>query len=61
MSLARKNLDWKNQFKLSIDPEKAERIWKKRRSTSEACSMCGDLCAIKIVKEALEREWKKIV
>ena len=60
MSLARKNLDWKNQFKLSIDPEKAERIWKKRRSTSEACSMCGDLCAIKIVKEALEREWKKI-
>ncbi len=55
MSLARKNFDWKKQFQLSIDPEKAERIWSRRRSKSEACSMCGDLCAIKIVKEALER------
>ncbi len=58
MSLARKNFDWKKQFELSIDPEKAERIWSRRRSKSEACSMCGDLCAIKIVKEALEKARK---
>ncbi len=52
MSLARKNLDWAKQFELSIDPEKARQIWEKRRSRSDACSMCGDLCAIKLVEEA---------
>lgn len=56
MSLARKNLDWERQFQLSIDPEKAREIHSKRRSESEACSMCGDLCAIKLVKEAFERD-----
>ncbi len=55
MSLARKNFDWKKQFKLSIDPEKAEKIWKTRKSRSGACSMCGEMCAIKIVRDALER------
>ena len=55
MSLARKNFDWKKQFSLSINPEKAERIWKARKSRSEACSMCGEMCAIKIVREALEK------
>ncbi len=55
MSLARKNFDWKKQFSLSINPEKAERIWKARKSRSGACSMCGDMCAIKIVREALEK------
>ncbi|WP_290623554.1 MULTISPECIES: phosphomethylpyrimidine synthase [unclassified Archaeoglobus] len=54
MSLARKNLDWKRQFELSIDPEKAKEVHGRRRSESDACSMCGDLCAIKLVKEALE-------
>ncbi|AEA46820.1 phosphomethylpyrimidine synthase [Archaeoglobus veneficus] len=59
MSLARKNLDWEKQFKLAIDSEKARKIWESRKSNSEACSMCGDLCAIKLVKEALE-EWKGV-
>uniref|UniRef100_A0A7C3RL68 Phosphomethylpyrimidine synthase n=1 Tax=Archaeoglobus fulgidus TaxID=2234 RepID=A0A7C3RL68_ARCFL len=54
MSLARKNLDWERQFELSIDPEKAREIHSKRKSESDACSMCGDLCAIKLVKEAFE-------
>jgi len=52
MSLARKNLDWETQFRLSIDPENARRIWEGRKSRSESCSICGDLCAIKLVKEA---------
>ncbi len=56
MSLARKNLDWEKQFRLAIDPDKARKIWKNRKSKSEACSMCGDLCAIKLVKEALEKK-----
>ncbi len=54
-SLARKNLDWERQFQLSIDPEKAREIYGRRKSESDACSMCGDLCAIKLVKEAFER------
>ncbi|MET1125046.1 MAG: phosphomethylpyrimidine synthase [Archaeoglobaceae archaeon] len=52
MSLARRNLDWRRQFELSLDPEKAEAVWSRRRSRSDACSMCGDLCAIKLVDEA---------
>jgi len=55
MSLARKNFDWEKQFSLAIDPEKARKIWERRKSKSEACSMCGDMCAIKIVKEALDK------
>ena len=54
MSLARKNLDWERQFQLSIDPENARKVWMRRKSSSDACSMCGDLCAIRLVKEALE-------
>ena len=54
ISLARKNLDWEKQFRLSVDPEKARKIWENRKSKSEACSMCGDLCAIKLVKEAFD-------
>jgi phosphomethylpyrimidine synthase len=56
MSVARKNLDWNTQFKLSIDPEKAKKIWEGRKSKSESCSICGDLCAIKLVKEAFGDE-----
>lgn len=55
MSLARKNLNWERQFELSIDPERAREIYSRRKSESDACSMCGDLCAIKLVKEAFER------
>jgi len=58
MSFARENLDWEKQFKLAIDPEKARKIWESRKSESDACSMCGDLCAIKLVKETLEKRDK---
>lgn len=58
MSIARKNLDWETQFKLSIYPEKSRAIWKARKSKSEACSMCGDLCAIKLVNEVIGK-WGK--
>ncbi len=56
MSVARKNLDWETQFKLSIDPDKARKVWERRKSKSESCSICGDLCAIKLVKEAFGDE-----
>ncbi|NYT00442.1 MAG: phosphomethylpyrimidine synthase ThiC [Methanocellales archaeon] len=53
MAIARKNLDWERQFELSIDPEIARSIKNSRQSKSDACSMCGDLCAIKIIQDAL--------
>jgi len=56
MAHARKNLDWDTQFELAIDGEKAKKIRDSRNTGSEACSMCGDLCAMKIVSEALEKE-----
>ncbi|MBO8182490.1 MAG: phosphomethylpyrimidine synthase [Archaeoglobus sp.] len=57
LSLARKNLDWEKQFRLSIDPTKARQIWERRKSQSDACSMCGELCAIKLVKETFEKKY----
>jgi len=54
MAHARKNLDWKAQFDLAIDPEKARKIQRDRKSSSDACSMCGELCAIKIMRDALK-------
>lgn len=50
MAHARKKLDWATMFDTCIDEEKARR-YRKRGCTeeSEGCSMCGDVCAIKIV------------
>jgi phosphomethylpyrimidine synthase len=59
MAHARKNLDWDTQFELAIDGEKAKKIRDSRNTGSEACSMCGDLCAMKIVSKALEEEKNK--
>jgi phosphomethylpyrimidine synthase len=54
MAEARKSLDWDEQIKLSIDPEAAARIYEDRESGSiDSCSMCGELCAMKVVSEYL--------
>ncbi|MFZ2071430.1 MAG: phosphomethylpyrimidine synthase [Halobacteriota archaeon] len=53
MAHARKNLDWNRQFELAINSDEARRIKNSRPSESDACSICGDLCAIKMVKEFL--------
>jgi len=55
MAYARKNLDWKRQFELAINHEEAQRIRDARPSKSDACSICGDLCAIKLVQEYLKK------
>ncbi|MFQ6071593.1 MAG: phosphomethylpyrimidine synthase [Methanosarcinales archaeon] len=52
IATARKNLDWNKQFSLAIDEEKAKKMYAERnKEFSETCSMCGDLCTIKIMKE----------
>ncbi len=54
MSEARKKLDWEAQRRLAIDPETFSRIRTERKTGTEACSMCGDFCAMRIVSEYLE-------
>jgi phosphomethylpyrimidine synthase len=54
MAKARSALDWEQQFDAAIDGERARSIRSSRATASDACSMCGDLCAIRIVREALE-------
>lgn len=54
MAMARKNLDWDRQISLAIDPQTARAIYEDRQSGSvEGCSMCGDLCAMKLVSDYL--------
>lgn len=54
MAKARKALDWKQQIALSIDPERARKIrLEGNKEESEACSMCGGYCAMKIISKYL--------
>ena len=55
MAKARKELDWPEQLRLAMDPVKAvDYRRKKNKEDDEACSMCGDYCAVKIVGQYLE-------
>ncbi|HRT11650.1 MAG: phosphomethylpyrimidine synthase ThiC [Methanoculleus sp.] len=52
MAEARRVLDWEKQFELALIPDEARRI-RERDSGLETCSMCGDLCAVKMMREIL--------
>ncbi len=55
MAHARNDLNWSEQFKLAIDPQTAAQIRKERMpSDADTCTMCGEFCAYKIVKEYFE-------
>ncbi len=58
MAEARKNFDWEKQFETAIDPEKAKTLREERPAEMdpETCSMCSDLCALKMVREYLEEK-----
>ncbi len=47
LSSARKAFDWKKQFMLSLDPEKARKYRKDSKVHEEFCSMCGKFCSMK--------------
>ncbi|UCE46038.1 MAG: phosphomethylpyrimidine synthase ThiC [Methanobacteriota archaeon] len=50
MSAARKAFDWEKMFQLCVDPAKAREYRRRKgKEGSETCSMCGELCAMKIV------------
>ena len=55
MAHARRNLDWERQFSLAMFGEHARRIHE-RDGETDTCSMCGDLCAVKIVRESLFKD-----
>jgi len=55
MAKARASLDWKRQLKIALDQDKAKEVRGRIRLRSpEACSMCSEYCAIKVLKEALK-------
>jgi len=53
MSMARKKLDWEEQARLSLDPERARRVHCQHSSAGSACSMCGNYCAMELVEQYL--------
>ncbi|MDD5473747.1 MAG: phosphomethylpyrimidine synthase ThiC [Candidatus Methanoperedens sp.] len=54
MALARKELDWSRQFGLALDSEKAREIHARSRNV-DTCSMCGELCSIKMMREVMKK------
>lgn len=57
--LARKDLNWEEQFKHALFGEHARDIHE-RDGATDTCSMCGDLCALKLVKEVFDKKPEKI-
>ena len=53
MSLARRNLDWEEQIRLSLDPQKARKLHNRFATESGTCSMCGPYCAMALVEKYL--------
>jgi len=52
MGHARRDLDWERQFAVAMNPERARYIRDSRSpADTDACTMCGDFCAIKIVSK----------
>jgi len=59
MAVARDELDWPAQFDLAINPSLARQIRHRRGIDVDTCTMCNELCAIRLAREAMEREKKK--
>ncbi len=53
MAVARKKLDWEEQARQALDPEKVRRVHQQRSTTGAACSMCGQYCAMELVGKYL--------
>lgn len=52
MAHARKDLNWDAMYKNALDPGYAKTVRASRMpEDKEACTMCGDYCALKIVRE----------
>ncbi len=55
MGRARRDMLWDRQFQIAIDAETAKQVRAKRSPVdSRVCTMCGDFCALKIIKENID-------
>ncbi|HPJ30059.1 MAG TPA: phosphomethylpyrimidine synthase ThiC [Methanothrix sp.] len=55
MGRARRDMLWREQFDLAIDPQTAKMIRAERApADGKVCTMCGDFCAHKIVAENID-------
>jgi phosphomethylpyrimidine synthase len=57
MAAARKALDWERQISLCLDPRKAAQMRAESPpGETEVCTMCGQFCAIKMVRDYLKKK-----
>ncbi|HOV89768.1 MAG TPA: phosphomethylpyrimidine synthase ThiC [Syntrophorhabdaceae bacterium] len=56
MSVYRKALDWEGQIKCAIDPEKIIEFRKGRELRNDVCSMCGEYCSMKLIKDYFKKK-----
>jgi len=56
MSRARKTLDWDEQKRYALDPEKIDAVRRRAVTDSHACTMCGDYCAMQLSSQYVENE-----
>jgi phosphomethylpyrimidine synthase len=54
MARARKALNWDEQIRLSIDPERTASVRNARtvNKDTDTCTMCGEFCAMKVASQA---------
>lgn len=46
---------WERQYQLAIDPDTARQVRSKRApADSMACTMCGEYCALKMIKKSID-------
>ena len=55
MSEYRKALDWEGQIKCAIDPQKIIDFRKGRDLNDNVCSMCGEFCSMKLIKDYFKK------
>ena len=57
MSRARQQVDWEKMFSLAVDPERARKIHGEAPSEiKDACTMCGNMCAMRNMNKILKGE-----
>jgi phosphomethylpyrimidine synthase len=55
MARARADLNWEGQFAAAINPARAKQIRHRRGVDTDTCTMCSELCAIRLAKEAMHK------
>jgi len=56
MSEARQKTDWEGMFQHCLDPVRARALRESSRPSAEdVCTMCGEFCAVKLVREFLTK------